>query len=85
MGDVTIHIYIIMVDCILICENSFQKLRTMSKIIYGGGCYLMGPFGLIQFYLLFLGRDLAGMGVGITIKFSISFQVSYCNNMSFRN
>jgi hypothetical protein len=34
----------------------------MSKTIYGGGFYFLGPFGFIQFYFLFSGRELAGIG-----------------------
>jgi hypothetical protein len=54
--------FLLLYDILFIYENSFRTLRTMSKTIYGCGFYLLGPFGLIQFYFLFSGRELAGIG-----------------------
>jgi hypothetical protein len=57
-----VYTYIIMAGRIFICENSFRKLRTRSKTMYGCGFTCWAPFGLIQFYFLFSGRELAGIG-----------------------
>jgi hypothetical protein len=56
-----VHTYIIMAGRIFIYENSIRKLRTMSKTMYGGGFTCWAPFGLIQFYFLFSGREFAGI------------------------
>jgi hypothetical protein len=36
-------IFLLLYDILFIYKNSFRKLRTRSKTIYGCGFYLLGP------------------------------------------
>ena len=59
LWEMQTYIHILIWLVVYLFAITFSKLRTRSKTIYGGGFYLLGPFGLIQFYFLFSGGKLA--------------------------